>query len=74
LRHVKYDTGEANATASDVSEAKTVLQYVTISKLNMNESAACGYRPKIGINIARHCVNGHSITAAPVKSVTHVSF
>jgi hypothetical protein len=26
FRHVKYDNGEANATASDVSEAKTVLQ------------------------------------------------
>jgi len=26
FRHIKYDNGEANATASDVSEAKTVLQ------------------------------------------------
>jgi hypothetical protein len=26
FRHVKYDNGEANATASNVSEAKTVLQ------------------------------------------------
>jgi len=26
FRHVKYDNGEANAMASDVSEAKTVLQ------------------------------------------------
>jgi len=25
FRHVKYDIGKANATASDVSEAKTVL-------------------------------------------------
>jgi hypothetical protein len=25
-RHVKYDNGEVNATASDVSEAKTILQ------------------------------------------------
>jgi hypothetical protein len=32
------------------------------------------YRPKKGINIGRHCVNGYSITAAPTKSVTHVSF
>jgi len=30
--HVKYDNGEANAMASDVSEAKTVLQYVTKSQ------------------------------------------
>jgi hypothetical protein len=29
VRHVKYYNGEANATASDVSEAKAVLQYVT---------------------------------------------
>ena len=29
FRPVKYDNGEANATASDVSEAKIVLQYVT---------------------------------------------
>jgi len=34
----------------------------------------CSNRPKKGINIARHCVNGYSITAAPVKSVIHVSF
>ena len=34
----------------------------------------CGYRPKKGINIARHCVNGYSITADPAKSVTHLSF
>jgi hypothetical protein len=26
FRHVKYDNGEANATASDVSDAKTGLQ------------------------------------------------
>ena len=74
FRLANYDNGEANATASDGSEAKTVLQYVTFSKLNINESAACVYRPKKGINIARHCVNGYSITAAPVTSVTHLSF
>jgi len=34
----------------------------------------CGYRPKKGINIARRCVNGYSITAAPARSVTHVVF
>jgi len=34
----------------------------------------CGYQPKKGINIARRCVNGYSITAAPAKSVTHVLF
>jgi len=65
---------EANAIASDVSEANTVLQSVTISKLNINESAACGDRPKKGIHIARRCVNCYSITAAPAKSVTHMSF
>ena len=31
-RPVKYDNGEANATASEVSKAKTVLQYVTKSQ------------------------------------------
>jgi len=31
FRPVKYNNGEANATASEVSEAKTVLQYVTKS-------------------------------------------
>jgi hypothetical protein len=29
FRNVIYDNGEANATASNVSEGKTVLQYVT---------------------------------------------
>jgi hypothetical protein len=33
----------------------------------------CSYRPKRGINIDRRCVNGYSITAAPVESVTHLS-
>jgi len=74
FREVKDDNGEANATASDVSEAKTVLQYVTISNLNINESAACGCRPKKGIHIARRPVHGYSITAALAKSWTHVSF
>jgi len=45
-----------------------------ISKLNINESAVCGYWVRKGINIARRCVNGKSITAAPAKSVTHMSF
>jgi hypothetical protein len=53
---------------------KTIVISDKISKLNINESVVCGYRPKKGINIARHCVNGYSITAAPAKSVTHVSF
>jgi len=74
FRHVKYDNGEANATASNVSEAKTILQYVTISKLHTNDCAACGYWPKKGIHIARCCVIGYSITAAPAKSETHRSF
>jgi hypothetical protein len=34
----------------------------------------CAYRPKKGINIARRFVNGYSITAAPAKSVIHMSF
>ena len=32
ISDIKYDNGEANATASDVSEAKTVLQYETQSQ------------------------------------------
>ena len=83
---MKYDNGEANATASDVSEAKTALQYVTQSQsisymrrvqhlINSNSGELqSGYRPKHGMNIARHPVNSYSITAAPEKSVTHVSF
>jgi hypothetical protein len=57
-----------------VSEAKTIAISDKISKLNINDSAVCGYRPKKGINIAKCCVNGSSITAAPAKSVTQVSF
>ena len=45
-----------------------------ISGLNINESAACGYRLKKGIDITRRCVNGHCITATRAKSVTYVSF
>jgi len=45
-----------------------------MSKLNINDSAACGYRPKKGINIARRCVNGYYITATLAESVTYVSF
>jgi len=45
-----------------------------ISKLNINKSAACGYRPKKGIHIARQCVNGYCITATTAKSVTYMSF
>jgi len=37
-----------------------------------SEEVKCCYWPKKGINIARRCVNGYSITAAPAKSVTHV--
>jgi len=74
FRHVKYVNGEANATASDVSAVKTIAISDKISQLNINDSAVCGYRPNKGINIARRCVNGYSITAAPAKSVTHVSF
>jgi len=74
FRHVKYVNGKANATASDVSEAKTIARSDKISKINIKKSAVCGYRPKKGINITRRCVNGYSITAAPAKSVTHLSF
>jgi len=57
FRHVKYDNGKANAMASDVSEANTIAISDKISKLNINESAICGYRPNKGINIARSIVN-----------------
>jgi len=72
--------------ASDVSNAKTVLQLVRTfqSKPYMgrvrhpifSNSGEVTFGPRLeqGINIARLCVNGCSITAAPVKSVTHVSF
>jgi len=60
--------------ASDVSKAKTIAISDKISKLNIIESAVCSYRPKNGINIARRCVNGYNITAAPAMRVTHVSF
>jgi hypothetical protein len=60
--------------ASDVSEARTIAISDQISNLNINESAACGFRPKKAINMARRCENGNSITAAPAKSVTHLSF
>jgi hypothetical protein len=66
--------GEANATASDVSEAKTISISDKISKLNINESAVCGYRPKKGIFLVRPCLNSYSITAAPRKRVTDLSF
>jgi hypothetical protein len=46
----------------------------TISKLNINEIAASGYRPEKGINIARHGVNSYCLTATPAKSETYVSF
>jgi len=34
----------------------------------------CGTRLEKGINRARHWVSGDSMTGAPAKSVTHVSF
>jgi len=86
FRPVKYDNGKANATASEESAAMTVLQYVTKSQswtymgrvrhpIYCNSGdVKCGDRPKKGINIARRCVNGYSRTAAPPKSVTHMSF
>ena len=60
--------------ASDVSEVTTIAISDKISKLNINESAVCGYWQKKGKNIARCCVNGYSITAAPAKNVTHMLF
>jgi len=84
FRPVQYDNGKADATASDVSKAKTVLQYVTQSQcytykgrvrdpIHSNSGEVeCGYRPKKGIKIARCVVDSYSITAAPAKSVTHV--
>jgi hypothetical protein len=60
--------------ASDVSEVRTIAISDQISNLNINESAACGFQPKKAINMARRCENGNSITAAPEKSVTHLSF
>jgi hypothetical protein len=74
FRHVKYVNGEVNAMASDVSEAKTIAISDKISKVNIKESAVCGYRPKKGINITRLRVNGYSMSAAPAKNITHVSF
>jgi len=60
--------------ASDESKAKTFAIIDNISNLNKNDSVACGYRQKKGINIARHCVDGYCMTAAPAKRGTHVSF
>jgi hypothetical protein len=51
--YVKYMNGEANSMASNVSEAKTIAISDKISKLNINESAVCGYRPKKGIILAQ---------------------
>jgi hypothetical protein len=45
----------------------------TVSKLNINGSASCGYQPKKGIVIATRCVNGYRINTAPAKSITHSS-
>jgi len=86
FRPAKYDNGKANATASNVSEAKTVLWYVTTSAserytgsirhliYSNTRQVKCGTRPEQGINIATCCVNGCYITAMPAKSVTHVLF
>jgi hypothetical protein len=71
---VKYVNGEAIATASAVFQAMTIAISDKISKLNINESAACGYRPNKGIIIASCCVHSYGITAAHANSVTHMSF
>jgi len=78
FRPLKYDNVEANATASDVSEAKSQsLPYMGRVRHPIYSNSGevkCGYRQKKDINIARRCVNGYRITVAPAKSVTHVSF
>jgi hypothetical protein len=51
---------------------KTIAITHKISIQNETESAACGYRPKTGINIARRGVKGNGITAAPAKNVTYL--
>jgi len=44
FKHVKYVNFEVNdATAFDVSEAKTIAISDNISMLNINVIAACGY-------------------------------
>jgi len=60
--------------ARDVSEAKTIAISDKISKLNTNESTVRGYRPRKGKNITMCYVNGYSVTAAPVKSLTDLLF
>jgi len=79
---MKCDNGKANTTASDVSEAKTIFQYVTKSPrltyigrvehpiYSNSGEVKCGYLPKNGINIATPCVNVYSVTVAPAKSET----
>jgi hypothetical protein len=74
VRLVKDINDEANATARDVSDVKTIAISHKNRNLNRNESAVCGWQPKIFIIIARPCVNGYSIITAPEKGVTHVSF
>jgi hypothetical protein len=72
--------------ASNVSDAKTELQYLTKSQSEIYITwvwnpiysncgqVKCGHQPKKGINIPSHCGNQYSITGAPVRSVTHVLF
>jgi len=86
FRPVKYDDGDANAKATDLSEAKTVLYYVTTSQTwtymgkvwhpiySNSTEVKCRTWLEKGRDIARHCVNCSSITAAHAKSVTHVMF
>jgi len=39
-----------------------------------SREAECGTWPEKGVNIGRHCVDSYSITAAPARSITHMSF
>jgi len=86
FRPIKSNNGEANAMATNVSEAKTELLYVTTSqsetymgrvwhpRYSNSGEVKCGTRPENGVNCARHCVNSCSITTAPAKSITHRLF
>jgi hypothetical protein len=86
FRPVKCDTGKANATASNAFEATTVLKYVTKSEgetytvrvwhpiHSKTGEVGCSTPLEKGINIVTPCVDGYSISAAPAKGITHVSF
>jgi len=86
FRPVKYDNGEANAIASDMSEEKTVIEYLSTFQRETymgrvlhliyrnGGDVQCGTQPEKGINITRCCVNGYNITAGPMKSLRYELF